>query len=50
MAGQVSYKVWGEFADDDITKLPQGYEARVADDNRVYFMKYESMLAVKTGI
>lgn len=41
---QVSYKFWGEFEDDDITKLPQDYEAKVADDNRVYFIKYGTII------
>lgn len=41
MAGRLGlYRFWGEFADDDITKLPQMYEAKVTDDNRVYFIKY----------
>ena len=30
---------WGESAEDDITKLPSEWEVRVADDNRVYFVK-----------
>lgn len=41
MAGQLgSYRFWGEFEDDDITRLPQDYEAKITDDNRVYFIKY----------
>lgn len=41
MAGRLgSYRYWGEFEDDDITKLPRGCEARITDDNRVYFLKY----------
>ena len=35
---QVSYRYWGEF-EDDITKLPEKYEAKVTEDNRVYFVK-----------
>lgn len=35
---QVSYRYWGEF-EDDITKLPESYEAKVTEDNRVYFLK-----------
>lgn len=31
--------VWGEKAEDDITMLPKEWEARVADDNRVFFLK-----------
>lgn len=38
MASQVYY-LWGEKDEDDITKLPKHWEARVADDNRVYFLK-----------
>lgn len=31
--------VWGERAEDDITMLPKEWEARVADDSRVFFLK-----------
>ena len=34
-----SYAMWGDRAEDDITKLPEEWEARVADDNRLYFVK-----------
>ena len=34
-----SYLVWGDMAEDDITKLPEEWEARVADDSRLYFVK-----------
>lgn len=33
------YMTWGDRAEDDITKLPEEWEARVADDNRLYFVK-----------
>ena len=39
MARMQSYMMWGERAEDDITKLPEEWEARVADDNRLYFVK-----------
>jgi hypothetical protein len=47
---QVSYEFWGQFEDDDITKLHEDYEAKVTDDNRVYFVKYvwSSTLMVHT--
>ena len=32
-------RIWGSFAEDDITRLPTDYEARVTDDDRVYFVK-----------
>ena len=34
-----SYVMWGDRGEDDITKLPEEWEARVADDNRLYFVK-----------
>ena len=34
-----TYSVWGCKPEDDITKLPEEWEARVADDNRLYFVK-----------
>lgn len=39
------YRYWGEFEDDDVTKLPQRYEAKVTGDNRVYFIKYMGQVA-----
>ena len=33
------YFLWGETEEDDITKLPKDWEARVAEDSRVYFLK-----------
>ncbi len=42
----VSYSFWGESEDDDITKLPQHYEAKATDDNRVYFIKYACKLGL----
>ena len=38
--GVHSYLLWGERREDDITKLPDEWEARVADDNRIYFVKW----------
>lgn len=35
-----SYLLWGDRSEDDITKLPDEWEARVADDNRIYFVKW----------
>ena len=41
MAGRLgAARFWGEFEDDDITRLPRDYEAKVTDDDRVYFVKY----------
>ena len=41
MAGsRHEYRTWGKLAEDDITRLPKEYEARVSEDNRVYFVKY----------
>ena len=37
---EICYSVWGELKEDDITKIPQHYEAKVTDDDRVYFIKY----------
>ena len=37
---EICYAFWGELEDDDITKLPHYYEAKVTDDDRVYFIKY----------
>lgn len=34
------YRFWGELEGDDITKLPEDIEAKVTDDNKVYFVKY----------
>ena len=34
------YVWWGESGEDDITKLPKSYEARISDDDRVYYVKY----------
>ena len=34
-----SYVMWGDRTEDDITKLPDEWEARVADDSRLYFVK-----------
>lgn len=34
------YRFWGELEGDDITKLPEDVEAKVTDDNKVYFVKY----------
>lgn len=39
MASKVQYRWWGERTDDDITKLDSVWEVRVAEDNRVYFLK-----------
>lgn len=44
---EISYSLWGESEDDDITKIPQYYEAKVTDDNRVYFIKYAYKLPLK---
>ena len=41
-----TYRFWGEFADDDITKLPSNYEARITDDDRLYFLKYVLMASI----
>lgn len=30
---------WGDRLDDDITKLPKEWEARVSENDRVYFVK-----------
>ena len=37
---EITYRVWGELEGDDITKLPHHFEAKVTDDDRVYFIKY----------
>lgn len=34
-----TYLFWGETEAEDITLLPEGWEARVAQDNRVYFVE-----------
>ena len=36
---QKVYLFWGESDEDDITRLPKDWEARVADDGRIYFLK-----------
>ena len=36
---EVKYYQWGEHVEDDITRLPKGWEARVAADSRVYFLE-----------
>ena len=33
------YHHWGDSEEDDITKLPKNWEARVASDGRLYFLK-----------
>lgn len=40
MAVRQGYRFWGELEGDDITKLPEDIEAKVTDDNKVYFVKY----------
>ena len=35
----LSCVMWGDRSEDDITKLSEEWEARVADDNRLYFVK-----------
>lgn len=37
--GNRTYHFWGETEADDITLLPERWEARVAQDNRVYFVE-----------
>ena len=39
MAAQSTYLAWGERAEDDITLLPREWEARVAADSRLFFLK-----------
>ncbi len=39
MADKTKYVWWGERPEDDITKLDNVWEVRVAEDNRVYFVK-----------
>ena len=33
------YLVWGQRKQDDITRLSREWEARVAEDGRVFFVK-----------
>ncbi|XP_064394863.1 WW domain-containing oxidoreductase-like [Halichondria panicea] len=42
MADKTKYVWWGERPEDDITKLDNVWEVRVAEDNRVYFVNHES--------
>lgn len=43
MAGsRHEYRTWGKLAEDDITRLPKEYEARVSEDNRVYFVNHST--------
>jgi WW domain-containing oxidoreductase len=39
---QQVYLFWGESDEDDITRLPKNWEARVADDGRIYFLHHET--------
>ena len=36
---RVVYCQWGDSGEDDITRLPRDWEARVAADGRVFFLK-----------